>query len=241
MSNQNIYSNSHHCIPTSIGGSDDDINVVDDVLKLIHGNYHHWGNNRTPCMNIRLASLNSIGGDFGIPTEPLKDIVEITTMFRWSELYDPRAFAHVADPCSIKRAFRSANFQLTHWLEELVLVRKQISALFNGGHFTVKDGGREIQNYMIASMRENNLQSALLTMLTEQQHKKYVWVNPMKELTRTDLEKAVKNSKPTESLQHHKNAYEELLHTQEQKLAEFVEKKRGEIQAILSMNPSNGS
>lgn len=230
MSNSN---DSHHCIATSIGGSDHDVNVVDDVFKPAHRKFHQWGENRPPCMNMRMAALNSVGGEHTMPPDSLKTLLEITTMYRWTDLYHPSAFASVADPCSIKRSTRSSEFQLTHWLEELTLVRKLMHALTNGKHFPVNDGGRSFHSSVITSMNVQSIQEALLAVLTAEKCKKLVWINPMHGLTRADLLDCVEHAKPMSKPETSYNELHDVLSVQKTKLDQFIAQKRRELEAVL--------
>ncbi|MFA6259623.1 MAG: hypothetical protein WCX29_03385 [Candidatus Peribacteraceae bacterium] len=234
QNNQRLKRTAHHNIPTSIGGSDDPVNLVQD-LGTEHERYHEWGMNRAPCFNIRLAAINSIGSADCLSPASLRSILEITTMQRWQQLYMAGALRSVACPGAVERAIRSSDFQLTHWKEEELLIRKELHALLNGAHYPVHNETRMLHINVIQTVKtkQGTLQQALRALLTERtpgrakKRGQYKWVNPMKPESRHALIEAVKTGTAVPTREH-RNDFERILEKQLQKVQQYIMAKQTE-------------
>jgi len=230
----------HHIVPTSVGGSDHEVNVVGDVRHSLHSNYHQWGSNRPPCFNVRLAVLNAVGGDYCPEPEQVENVLQITTMARWHQLYAPEAFVGVAVPGAMEKACKAAEFQITFWKEEELLIRNLLHALLNGRAFPVRtSAGSTLQTNILLSMQRKSLRGAMNRFLTEQLGRKYLWVNAMQDQTREDLSiwvDAMPNATPILDPRsgRAKHDFERVLTEQESKITAFIAEKQAEVQRLVA-------
>ena len=106
----------HHQVCTSMLGSDEPPNCIDNLTQNQHDPYHKWGSNRPPCFNMRLAAINGTGErKWCLPPAALENICQITTMYEWAKLYIPEALISVGGRGSLLKHVRAAEFEITFW------------------------------------------------------------------------------------------------------------------------------
>lgn len=179
----------HHTIPSTVGGSDDPINLITGVERRTHNEYHSWAGNMPPCFGFRRILLNAVGGEFCPEPEVLENVLQITTMPDWQRLYDARASVPVSAIGGRQKAEKSAEFQVTFWKEEEVLIRHIMHALLNGRKFPGEEqNGENFRDNLLLATRQSNVRDAMLRVLTQKHTKnRYMWTNPMHDVTRDAL------------------------------------------------------
>lgn len=215
----------HHVLPTSLGGSDHEVNLIRSLHNPKHNGYHQWGLNREPCQNIRLAALNSIAtSDQCLDAQTIQTINEITTLIRWNMLYRPEAIDPINKPSAPVQSLKTADFMHTFWLEEQVAVRSALHVLFNGDRDTremSRLGRKYTSDVMIFFDNAKRLPTAMRRFLTDKHRSKLTWVNSVQDITHHDLLQAVEAADIIPA-QDQRNDLERVLETQEVKLTEFI-------------------
>ena len=179
----------HHTIPSTLGGSDDPVNLITGVEKRDHSNYHVWAGNMPPCFAIRRAMLHALGGKSTPEPETLDNVLQITTMPDWQKLYDPAASVPASMLGGRDKAEKAATFQVTFWKEEEVLIRQTMHDLLNGHSLPGSlDTAKAFEANLFVSMHADNVRDAMRALLTKKHSKKrLMWVNPMQPVTREAL------------------------------------------------------
>ncbi len=185
--------NKHHNVPSSRGGSDDEMNLS-LVRKARHDTYHNtWAANRIPCVLTRFMALHSIGAE-GRTLEPqcVDTLFRITTMTNWHKLYVHGAIAPVTTPSAWSKLEKVARYTVTHLTEERFLLRSTLHGLTNGG--MLPSTNSLFLNAALKFFGVKKMEDAIHAMYHEENGGHLTWVRPMQRDTRRDIVRTIGNA-----------------------------------------------
>lgn len=215
---------SHHVVPVSLGGTDDDINLVDDVPCKRHSKFHEWADNRLIDQNLRMIAINSIGSEHCVHPHLLDGVLH-SAFSDPTHLYVPTAFHQVLDRGAIVKSLRAVDFTIEHWRTELASVRAVLTTLlYEGEAFPTEDTDNVLQDKFLRFTSSTNIGEGMQELLGETIGNKRVWVNSLRGKVRRDLMTAAKSARPIKA---HRRANEfiPLLEQHEDKLAGFIDRR----------------
>lgn len=218
----------HHNYPTSMGGSNHEINIS-QVLRGRHEKFHTWVGNLPPCQLIRLLLLYGIGTDDPPPPATVESIFRIISTANPTRLYAPDAFRSIAEPHALTLARKTAGFSQVQVLQELLITRETLRAITNGGTFPALSSNflSHAQKYFSA---DTATKSAISLCTEPDQDNELAWVKPMLRKTHERIVETLEAHPPSRSKRKEEREFLRILQTHAKSLDKTYEKWKEELE-----------
>lgn len=219
----------HHNYPTSMGGSNHEINIS-QVLRGRHEKFHTWAGNLPPCQLIRLLMLHGIGTKDPPPPATVENIFRITGIGNPTKVYALETFRTIAERHAFTLAHKAARFSEVQVLQELLITRETLHAMTNGGTFPALSSEflSHAQKYFSA---DTATKSAISLCTEPDQDNELAWVKPMLRKTHERIVETLEAHPPSRSKRKEEREFLRILQTHAKSLDKTYEKWKEELES----------